>query len=82
MYKLIDLKGIALSSVAVTIPGIYEAIESTNKVTVLHHLVIGETELDDSPVLFTVDGQSFTGIVGGKYTITVTAADAVTGEEV
>lgn len=62
--------------------GIYDAIESTNKMTVVSGLAISTTEYDDFPVLFIVSGTSFIGYVpttgSGSITITVASDDGVT----
>ena len=82
-YQLIDFKGTALTSgTEATIPGVYSAIESTNKQTVVTGMVVGGTEYDDFPVLFTVDSTDFVGIVhtaaDSYITIEVASDDGVT----
>lgn len=82
-YKIIDFKGTALTSgTEATIPGVYEAIESTNKRTIVSGLVVGGTEYDDMPVLFTVDSTSFVSIVtlpdSGSISFVVASDDGVT----
>lgn len=63
-YRIIDFKDIPITSgTEVTIPGIYEAIESTNKRTVVSGLVLGGTEYDDMNVVFSVSSTSFIGCV-------------------
>lgn len=81
-YKIVDLKGTSLTSgTEATIVGMYDAIESTNKRTIISGLVVGSTEYDDFPVLFTVSGTSFVAtqkITGATIDIVVADDDGVT----
>lgn len=79
-YKVIDLKGVTLSSTAVTIAGIYDAIESNNKATMLSGFVFDSVEYDDVFTLFVESSGDFVTTVNG-ITITVTDDDEVTAEE-
>lgn len=81
-YKIIDFKNTPIAAAAVTIKGIYESIESTNKRTVVSGLVKAGVEYDDFDCLFTVGSNGNfigTALCGAqKLTITVTSADSVT----
>lgn len=82
-YKIIDLSGSAFATgVESTKPGVYEALESTNKRTVVSGLVMDSVEYDDMDVPFTVEGSDYVGhvILTAKNTLDfkVTAADGVT----
>lgn len=82
-YKIVDLSGSAFATgVESTKPGVYEAIESTNKRIVVSGLVIGSVEYDDMNVPFIVEGSDYVGhvILTAKKTLDfkVTAADGVT----
>lgn len=74
-YKLINLRGIDVSGVGKTIDGIYEAIEGTNKATLITGLVIGSEELDDLFVPFRSESTSFVGkVMLGTATLTITVS--------
>lgn len=82
-YKIIDLSGSAFATgVESTKPGVYKAIESTNKRTVVSGLVMDSVKYDDMDVTFIVDGSNFVGhvILTAKKTLDfkVTSADGVT----
>ena len=82
-YKIIDFKGVPFTSgTEKTINGIYDAIESTNKVTLVSGLVIGSTEYDDMFVPFNVNGTDFEGLItfadGSTVEIDVADNDGVT----
>lgn len=78
-YKIIDLKRTDFESgVEATVPGVYEAIESTNKRTIVSGLVLDDVEYDDFPALFTVIESGFNAyipIVDGTHSITIDVAD-------
>ena len=50
-YKIINLKGINITSQGVKFDGIYDAIKGTRKPTVLSGLVTDSTEYPDMAVL-------------------------------
>lgn len=82
-YQIIDFKGIALTSgTEKTILGVYDAIERTNKRTVVSGLVVGSTEYNDMEVNFVVSGTSFVGVVtlpsSGSISFVVADDDGVT----
>lgn len=80
-YKIIDFKGIEIGTSSKKIPGIYEAIESTNKRTVVSGLVKSSVEYDDFDALFAVSGSNFTckAAAGAQFiTIVVKPDDTVT----
>lgn len=82
-YKIIDLSGSTFATgVESTKPGVYEAIESTNKRIVVSGLVMGGVEYDDMDVPFIVEGSDYIGhvILTAKKTLNfkVTADDGVT----
>lgn len=54
-YKIINLKGINITSQGVKFDGVYDAIKGTRKPTVLSGLVTGSTEYPDMAVLFNPD---------------------------
>lgn len=56
-YKIIDLSSGTFtgSQQPVSVPGVYEAVESTNKRTVVSGLTIAGVELDDFGALFTIN---------------------------
>ena len=75
-YKIIDFGGVVLNnSTAVKIPGIYDAIESTNKMIIASGLVVtvsnDTVELDDIPMTFVSSGGSFVGGSTGSATFKV-----------
>lgn len=77
-YKIIDFKGTALTSATeATIDGVYDAIESTNKRTIVSGLVVGATEYNDMEVDFVASGTSFVGYkaLDGTHTLSFTVAD-------
>ena len=78
-YKIINFKGTSFTSgTEATVDGVYDAIESTNKRTVVSGLVLGGVEYDDFSVLFTVSGTDYVAyvpIVDGTYSITIVVAD-------
>lgn len=77
-YKIIDLKDNSLSNDAVTIEGIYEAIEgSYRKPLLLSGVNIGGTEKPDVFVEANVSGSDYT-IVAYGGTLTITDEDSVT----
>lgn len=81
-YKLINLKGVDVGAAGKTIAGIYEAIESTNKATLITGLVIGGTEFNDLFVPFKSEASTFVGKVqlgNSVLTITVSSNDLVVG---
>ena len=82
-YKIIDLSGSTFSTgVESTKPGVYKAIESTNKRIVVSGLVMNSVKYDDMDVTFIVDGSNYVGhvILTAKKTLDfkVTSADGVT----
>lgn len=80
-YKIINLKGINITSQGVKIDGIYESIKGTRKPTVLSGLVTNSTEYPDMAVLFKLDtdGSYKYSFVYNGYSIalTVTKEDVV-----
>lgn len=79
-YKIIDFADVALTTAgaAVTIEGVYEAIEASyRKPLLLSGLNIDGTEKNDVFATPTTSDGNYVFTVYGK-TITVTAADAVT----
>ena len=82
-YKIIDLSGSTFATgVESTKPGVYEAIKSTNKRTVVSGLVMDSVKYDDMDVTFIVDGSNYVGrvILTAKKTLDfkVTSSDGVT----
>lgn len=82
-YKIIDFGGVAFTSgTEKTISGIYDAIESTNKRTVISGLVVGSTEYNDMEVNFVVSSGDFVGIVtlpdSGSISFAIADDDGVT----
>ena len=79
-YKIIDLGNKNLTAdVGMVFDGIYEAIESTRKTTLLSGLQIGGVEYNDAFVNFKVSGSNFvTEKPVYSYTITISDVDAVT----
>lgn len=82
-YKIIDFGGVALTSgTEATIPGVYDAIESTNKRTVVSGLVVGGTEYNDMEVNFVVSSGDFVGVVttpdSGSISFVIASDDGVT----
>lgn len=82
-YKIIDFGGISLiSGTKKTIPGVYDAIESTNKRTVISGLVVGSTEYNDMEVNFVFISGAFVGYVAfpnsGSISFSVANDDGVT----
>lgn len=81
-YKIIDFSAGSFDGTQkpVVIPGVYEAIESTNKRTVVSGLAIAGVEYDDFDALFVVINSNFAARVQANdkiITITVTSSDAV-----
>lgn len=82
-YKIIDLEGTALTSgTEATIPGVYDAVESTNKRTVVSGLVVGGEEYNDMEVNFVVSSGDFVGTVtlpdSGSISFVIASDDGVT----
>ena len=82
-YKIVDLSGSAFATgVESTKPGVYEAIKSTNKRSVVSGLVMDSVKYDDMDVTFIVEGSNYVGhvILTAKKTLDfkVTSADKVT----
>lgn len=82
-YKIINFGGVVFTSgTEKTVPGIYDAIESTNKRTVVSGLVVGSTEYNDMEVNFVVDTGDFVGIVAlpdsGSISFVIADDDGVT----
>lgn len=65
-YKLIDLKGVNLIPGAnfVTVPGIYNAIESTRKLTIFTNCVLNGVEKNERSVNLGVKDGNFEGLIG------------------
>lgn len=80
-YKIINLKGINITSSGVKIDGIYEAIKGTRKPTVLSGLVASSTEYPDMTVLFNPDtdgSYKYSFVYNSKsIALTITKADVV-----
>lgn len=83
-YKIIDLKGISITAggEAVTIAGVYDAIESTNKATLIENLVIGSVEQNARFLTFKVDSGSYVSeetftVSGTEYTLNISSDDEV-----
>lgn len=76
-YKVIDLARKPLSNFATVYSGIYEQIESTNKLCVVSGLYAGGTEYDDVAVLFT-GGKVLSAKVSDTITLKVSDTDEVT----
>ena len=73
-YKIIDFGGVALNnSTAVKIPGIYEAIESTDKMTIASGIGVSSdnsTVMKDTPMTFLhseTDVIMGTGMVNAQF---------------
>ena len=90
-YQIIDLKGNSLSSSAVTLEGIYDAVKGANAPILLEGINIGETELKPQFVNFV--GQSSGAVLGHiitsasattltLYQISIASTDAVTAATV
>lgn len=82
-YKVLDFEaaGAFTSGTEKDVIGMYDAIEGTNKRTVVHGLTIGATEYDDFDALFVVSSTSFctsVKVYGGTITIVVASDDGVT----
>lgn len=82
-YKIVDLSGSAFATgVESTKPGVYEAIESTNKRITVSGLVMDSVEYDDMNVPFIVEGSDYVGhvILTANKTLDfkVTSDDGVT----
>ena len=79
-YKIIDLKNVELNDDAVTIDGIYEAIEGNyKKALLLTGLCIDGVEYAGAFTTASVDDGNYIMMVYG-YTITITDDDEVTAE--
>lgn len=78
-YKIIDFKGINLESgTAVSIPGIWDAIESNyHKPTLISGLVVDGVERNSVFAEFTISSSEYVAAVTGG-SIAVTDADNVT----
>mgnify|MGYP006891094094 CR=1 FL=1 len=81
-YKIIDLSKGTFDGTQkpVVIPGVHEAIESTNKRTVVSGLTVKGVEYNDFDALFVDGGASLSAkVTAGSKTIdiAVTSADAV-----
>lgn len=71
-YQIIDLKGNSLSSSAVTLEGIYDAVEGADAPILLEGISIGGTELKPQFV-------NFVGSSGGAFLgYIITSASATT----
>lgn len=81
-YKIIDFNGSHITFSGVTIPGIFDAIESTNKATLLSGVVLdsGESviEMDDFYGTFIYSEGVYTIDIPGAITLTITDEDLVT----
>ena len=82
-YKIIDFGGVVFTSGSEkTVPGVYDAIESTNKRTVVSGLVVGSTEYNDMEVNFVVSSGDFVGVVAlpdsGSISFAIASDDGVT----
>lgn len=89
--QFIDFAWAALDDTdAVTIPGIYDAIEASQKAIIAERFAIGSTELGAVPLKFIVSSTDFVaffinGITDAKISVvkvTVTDDDEVTAEVV
>lgn len=81
-YKIIDLQDVSISTEAVTIDGIYEAIENSySKPLLLSGIVLDNVEKNDTYVTVTVSDTNYVITVYG-YTITITNTDSVTATAV
>ena len=76
-YKVIDLAHKPLSNFATVYPGIYNDIESSNKMCVVSGLFAGGVEYDDFAVLFT-GGTTLNGKVTDSLQLVITDDDKVT----
>lgn len=79
-YQIVDFKRTALSTSAETapvVPGVYAAIEGTQKRLVASGLLIDDAELPDASIMPTVVSGDYVFTVYG-YIITVTDDDEVT----
>lgn len=76
-YKVIDLAHKPLSNFATVYPGIYNDIESSNKMCVVSGLFAGGVEYDDFAVLFT-GGTTLNGKVTDSLQLVITDEDKVT----
>lgn len=76
-YKVIDLAHKPLSNFATVYPGIYNDIESSNKMCVVSGLFAGGVEYDDFAVLFT-GGTTLNGKVTDSLQLVITDDDEVT----
>lgn len=80
-YKIINLKGINITSQGVKIDGVYDAIKGTRKPTVLSGLVASLTEYPDMAVLFNHDtdgSYKYSFVYNGKsIALTITKEDVV-----
>lgn len=75
-YKIIDFKGLTLSTTDVVIPGIYDAIESTTKPILASGIKISTTEYNDEFVGVTISSDDFVIDFHG-YDIVITVDDEV-----
>lgn len=77
-YKIIDLGGVNITTAgdAVTIAGIYDAIESTDKAILVSGLTIDNVDYSDVYGVPISGDNQYTISVYGK-SLTVTSADAV-----
>ena len=77
-YKIIDLKEKDLTvDEGMLYDGIYDAIESTNKATLLSGLVVDSVEYNDAYVNFKIEESAYVCEIYG-YKITVQNTDVVT----
>lgn len=90
-YQVIDLKGKSLSSSAVTLEGIYDAVEGADAPILLEGINIGGTELKPQFVNFvSSSGGAFLGHIITSastttltlYQISIASTDAVTAATV
>lgn len=90
-YQIIDLKGNSLSSSAVTLEGIYDAVEGADAPILLEGINIGGTELKPQFVNFVgASGGAFLGHIISSasastlklYQISVASGDKVTAATV
>lgn len=81
-YKIIDFKGKTLSGTKTVIPGIYEAIEGTDKAIMASGVVISTTEFKDEFVPVELSSGDYLITPFHGYAITITDDDEVTAEAI
>lgn len=74
-YQIIDLRETPIVG-TITVPGVYDLIEGTNKAILISGFVHNGTEYNDAFVQFTVSGSDFVGDLYG-YTMTITDEDQI-----